>query len=146
MNKRDNHAARFRLLMTISLDLAANARWLVARARGELGLDEAVQFLRTARSKGEARHAALLFDATGANTRMTEADVERMVDEVSAVKQRGEEREHVAIVADDDALYSLLLRYEVRCAEIGVRVIRVFRQRPEAEQWLEAMVGARHFR
>jgi formate hydrogenlyase subunit 3/multisubunit Na+/H+ antiporter MnhD subunit len=40
----------------------AHGRWLVARATGQLNLDDAIQFLRTARSKGDARHAALLFD------------------------------------------------------------------------------------
>jgi hypothetical protein len=39
-----------------------------------------------------------------------------------------------------------MLLYETRCAEIGVRVIRVFRHRPDAERWLDAVASARHFR
>jgi hypothetical protein len=49
------------------------------------------------------------------------------------------------LVADDDALYSRMFLYEARCADIGVRVIRVFRQRPDAEYWLETVSAARHF-
>lgn len=81
--------------MTISLGRDPNGRWLVARVTDELRLDEAVEFVRTARS-GEGRYAALLFDARGATTTMTEADVDRMVDEVAAVVRTSGIREHAA--------------------------------------------------
>jgi hypothetical protein len=130
--------------MTISLGRDPQGRWLVARVTDELRLDEAIEFLRTARS-GEGRYAALLFDARGATTTMTESDVDRMVDEVAAVVRTSGVREHVAIVADDDVLVSRLLHYEAGCAAIGVRVIRVFRQHADAERWLSVMVAARRF-
>jgi hypothetical protein len=38
------------------------------------------------------------------------------------------------MVADDDMLYQRFLLYETECAEIGVRVIRVFRQLEDAER------------
>ena len=39
----------------------------------------------------------------------------------------------------------LLLRYEARCADISVRVVRVFRQLSDAEDWLEILSAARDF-
>jgi hypothetical protein len=55
-------------------------------------------------------------------------------------------RGHVAIVAPDDVLYARMLLYEAGCADAGVRVIRVFRQRADAERWLDIVSAARHFR
>jgi hypothetical protein len=52
-------------------------------------------------------------------------------------------RGHVAIVASDDAIYNGMLRYETGCAVAGIRVIRVFRQLPDAERWLEIVSAAR---
>jgi hypothetical protein len=34
----------------------------------------------------------------------------------------------------------------MRCADIGMRNVRVFRQRPDAERWLALLSGARNFR
>ena len=53
-------------------------------------------------------------------------------------------RGHVALVAGDNRFYALLLMYEIQCAEIGVRFIRVFRQRLDAERWLDVMSAARN--
>lgn len=130
--------------MTISLDPDADRRWLVARATGELEIEEALRFLRTVRSAGDAQYGALLFDARGATTRMTDSDVQRAVQQVAAIQRTSGAREHVAIVADDDILYTRMLQYEVGCAEIGVRVIRVFHDLRDAERWLSVMVSARH--
>jgi hypothetical protein len=54
-------------------------------------------------------------------------------------------RAHVALVTSDDALYRWALEYEVRCAELGVRVIRTFRQRADAERWLAVLSTAGRF-
>jgi hypothetical protein len=132
--------------VAISLDPTADKRWLVAQATGELRLDETLTFLRTARSKGESRQAGLLFDARGATTQMTESDVEEAVEKVAAMRRVSGERQHVALVADDDMLYARMLLYEMRCAQMELRLIRVFRLRPDAEQWLATMLEARHFR
>jgi hypothetical protein len=35
------------------------------------------------------------------------------------------------------------LLYEARCAEAGVRVIRIFRKLEDAERWLEIVSAAR---
>ena len=118
-------------------------RWLFARATEALSLGETMDFLRTARAKVEDRMWPMLVDARACRTTMTEADVEAAVAIVRAVAQRHERRAHVAIAADDDALYRLFLLYEARCAEAGVRVIRIFRQLEDAERWLEIVSAAR---
>jgi hypothetical protein len=120
--------------------------WLLAKASGTLTLDEVLTFLRTARARTERRMMPLIVDARGATTGMTEADVDRAVAVVQDAVRRHGLRGHAAIVADDDRLYAWMLRYETRCAEIDVRIIRVFRQRPDAERWLEAVAAARNFR
>jgi hypothetical protein len=38
-----------------------------------------------------------------------------------------------------------MLLYEAGCADVGVRVIRVFRHLPDAERWLEIVSAARHY-
>jgi hypothetical protein len=120
--------------------------WLLAKASGTLTLDEVVTFLRTARAGTERQMVPLLVDARDATTGMTDADVDRAVAVVEDAVRRHGLRGHAAIIADDDRLYAWMLRYEARCAEIDVRIIRVFRQAPDAERWLEAVASARHFR
>ena len=51
---------------------------------------------------------------------------------------------HVALVADEDRFHTWLLMYEIKCAEIGVRLIRVFRLRADAERWLAVMSATRN--
>ena len=88
----------------------------------------------------------MLVDAQMATTDMTEADVERAVEAIQRATRAEGPRAHVALVAHDDIVYARLLQYEMRCAEIGVRTVRVFRQRPDAEHWLALLSGARNFR
>ena len=59
---------------------------------------------------------------------MTTADVESAVNTVRETLRAQGLRGHVAVTADDDLFYERLLLYEARCADIGVRVIRVFRR------------------
>jgi hypothetical protein len=74
---------------------------------------------------------------------MTTADAELAVAAVQKTVAQGQQRGHVALVADDDALYRWFLLYETECMKIGVRVIRVFRQIEDAERWLEIVSAAR---
>ncbi len=101
--------------------------------------------MQTARADDAKRMVPLLVDARGATTDMPDTAVERAVVVVQQAIQRGP-RGHVAIVADTDRLYDWMCRYETRCSEIGVRLIRVFRLRSDAERWLEAVSAARHYR
>jgi hypothetical protein len=104
-----------------------------------------ITFLKTARATPETQQVPLLFDARGCGTSMTMADVEPAAAVVhEAVRRRGL-RAHVALVADEEALYSWGLAYEERCSQVGVRVIRCFRDLESAEAWLTIMATARHF-
>jgi hypothetical protein len=118
-------------------------RWLLARATEALCLDELTDFLRTARAKAEDRMWPMLVDARACRTIMTEVDVDAAVAIVRAVAGRKERRAHVTIAADDTALSRWFLLYEARCAEAGVRVIRIFRQLEDAERWFEIVSAAR---
>ncbi len=131
--------------MAIVLDEDQPRRRLVATASGILTGEDVLQFLRTARASLDRQQWPLLFDARGVTTTLGEPDLAAAVGVVEAAMNRGEARAHVALVADDDVLYAWFLRYEMRCNEIGVRVIRTFRQRADAERWLEILSGARHY-
>ena len=127
--------------LTVTRDPAR--RWLLARAEGSLSITDVTEFLRTARASIELRMWPLLVDARSCGTSMTPADVAQAVDVVRQVAEQRQRRGHVALVADDDTLYRWFLDYETRCAEIGVRVIRVFRRNEDAERWLEIVSAAR---
>lgn len=85
----------------------------------------------------------MLVDAREAYGGFSDADVERAVAAVDDAARRSGVRGHVALVALDDAVFTGMLHYETRCAEIGVRVIRVFRLLADAEHWLEVVTDAR---
>jgi hypothetical protein len=128
--------------MPIAVTRDDRRRWLIARASGELTFDETAAFLRTVRDPIELRMQPLLFDARSCSTDMTDADIDRAVTIVREAAQR-QRRGHVAIVADDDQLYRWLLLYETRVAAVGVTIIRIFRQLPDAERWLAIVSDAR---
>ena len=129
--------------MPITVDWDPARQWLIATATGVITIDAVVDLLRTARAPIELRMRPMLFDARGATTSMADEDVDTAVAIVRAAVTSGP-RGHVALVADEDRFYAWLLLYEVKCAEIGVRFIRVFRQRPDAERWLAVMSAARN--
>jgi hypothetical protein len=131
--------------VTIALVGDEVSGWLVARATGSIALSDILEFLRTARADVESRGRPLLFDARGATTTMRLDDVDVAVAMVTRVIASHGARGYVALVADDDPLYAWALAYEAKCALAGVRVIRVFRQRLDAEQWLQIMASAGNF-
>jgi hypothetical protein len=128
--------------VAIDLCLDVRRKWLFARAHGSLSIEETITFIRTARAKIERRMWPLLFDARACRTRMTDGDIEQAVEAVRESARRGQQRGHVALVADDDVLYRRFLLYETECAGIGVGVIRVFRRLEHAGQWLETISHA----
>jgi hypothetical protein len=130
--------------MAVTIELDTRRHWVRVRISSELTLDDALGIIRTARAPIERRMWPLLVDATGASTSMGEADIDRAAAEARRAAQQGP-RGHVALVADTDPLYARLLLYETRLAEAGIRLIRVFRQKQDAEQWLEILSAARHF-
>ena len=131
--------------MPIAVERDDRRRWLIATATNLMTLAEVVTVIQTARAGIDYRMWPMLVDAQAATTDMTEQDVDQAVAAVQRAVQAGGIRGHVAIAAHDDVLYARMLRYETRCAEMGVRVIRVFRQRSNAEHWLELVSAARNF-
>ena len=131
--------------MPIVLDPDVSGRRLVARVTETLTREDVLDFLRTARASINRQSWPLLVDALGATTSLAASDIEAAVGIVEAAVKRDGMRAHVALVADDDPLYDWFLNYEMRCMDLGVRVIRVFRQRPDAERWLEVVSAARRF-
>ena len=131
--------------MPLSVTHDHDRRWVVVRATGCVRIDEMLNLIRTVRAQIAHRMTPMLFDATGATTDATDADVRRAVDAVRQAIARGGMRGHVALVADDDTFYARFLSYETECAEADVRVIRAFRLVPDAERWLQNVSSARHF-
>jgi len=121
-------------------------KWVLVRGSGAIAADEILSVIRTARTSVEYQMWPMLVDALAATTTMTDEDVELAVEAVRQAIATGGRRGHVAVAADDDALYSRMLLYETRCAEIGAPVIRVFRRPDDAAHWLEIMSAARNFR
>jgi hypothetical protein len=120
--------------------------WIVVRGHGTLDFAEIVRLIGTTRAAVEHRMVPMLFDAQEVTGSLSDEDIERAAEAVREAVRRGGPRGHVAIVAPDDGVYAGMLRYETRCADNGVRVIRVFRQLPDAEQWLEVVSAARNLR
>ena len=119
--------------------------WIVVRASGTIELDDVLHLIQTARASVNDRMIPMLFDAREAQGAPNDQEIERAVAAVDRAVRLGGARGHVAIAASD-AVYAGMLRYETRCAEIGVRVIRVFRMLAEAEHWLEIVSAARDLR
>ena len=130
--------------MPITVERDLQRRWLIATATGIVSIDEIVHLVQTARTPVDLRMWPLLFDASAATTSMTDEDVATAVAVVHDAHDATGARGHVALVTGDNRFYALLLMYEIQCAQIGVRFIRVFRQRPDAERWLAVMSAARN--
>jgi hypothetical protein len=131
--------------MPVTVIADTRRSWIVVRVTGSLTLDDVLTVIRTARNSVERQMWPMIVDACSATTSMTEDDVAQAAAAVQqAVRERGP-RGHLAIVSDDDVLYARMLLYEARCAEGGVRVIRAFRQLPDAERWLGILSAARYF-
>jgi hypothetical protein len=73
---------------------------------------------------------------------MTDGDIERAVEEVHESARRGQQRGHVAFVADDELLYERFHLYETESADIGVGVRRAFRRLEDAGRWLQTIAAA----
>jgi hypothetical protein len=130
--------------VSISVERDERRRWLVAQATGDLTLDELSTFIRTARASEELRMWPMIFVGNDASTTMTDQDVEQAVAVVARALATTGARAHVAVVTNDDRLYRWMLLYEAKCADIGVRLIRVFRQYDDAERWLQIVSAARN--
>lgn len=133
------------LPVPIEVERDQRRRWIVVRATGCLTIVEILTLIGTARADVEYRMWPMLFDARAATAEATDSDVEQAVAAVRRATEEQGPRGYVAIVADDDRLFDRALLYETRCAEIGVRLVRVFRESSDAERWLEIVSASRHF-
>ncbi len=118
--------------------------WLVATATGEISIDDILDLLKTARAPIALRMSPMLFDAIGATTSITGEEIGAAVELVRTTIATTGTRGHVALVADDQRFYQVLLTYEIGCAAIGARFIRVFQRRSDGERWLDVMSQARN--
>jgi len=130
--------------VAISVVRDEQKRWLRVKCVGVLTLDELLNFLRTARGSVELRMWPMIFDGDEASTDMTAEDVLRAVAVVLHAIETTGMRAHVAVATSDDRLYHWMLLYEAKCADIGVQLVRIFRQRDDAERWLEVVSAARN--
>jgi hypothetical protein len=134
------------LAVAIAIERDEKKSWLRATSTGVLTVDDLITFIRTARSSDEFRMWPVIFNGDDATTDMKGEDVDRVVDIVMQAIAMTGMRGHVAVATGDDRLFRWMLLYEERCAERGARFMRVFRQQPEAERWLEIVSDARNFR
>ena len=132
--------------MAIAIERDEKKCWLRAKATGVLTFDELTTFIRTARSSHELRMWPMIFNGDDATTDMKDEDVDGVVDIVMQAIAMTGMRAHVAVATADNRLFRWMLLYEERCAEKGARFMRVFRQHPDAERWLEIVSDARNFR
>jgi hypothetical protein len=138
-------AVSYHRAVPLSIARDVGQGWFRVIATGTLDMDDVLRVIATVRATVETRMVPMVFDARQATGVISDAHVARAVAAVSDVVKRIGTRGHVAIVAGDAALYDGMMRYETGCAAIGVRVIRVFRQLPDAERWLEIVSAVRDF-
>ena len=132
--------------MAIAIERDEKKCWLRVKATGMLTLDDLVTFIRTARASDELRMWPMIFNGDEASTNMKDEDVDPVVALVQQAIATTGMRAHVAVATSDNRLYRWMLLYEEKCAEKGARFMRVFRQHPDAERWLEIVSDARNFR
>jgi len=134
------------IAMPITLERDIPRRRFLARVTGLLTIEEALEFLRTARGDPEMATWPLIFDARGATTTVTTDEVASIVDATQEVRGTSTiPRGHVAIIADDERLFERFCLYETRLFAMGIRIVRVFRDCDDAERWLEVMHATRYF-
>jgi hypothetical protein len=129
--------------MAFSVEFDRPRQWIYVHVTGSLSLADALDVIRTARADTEHQMWPMLVDACGIQNSITLDEVDRAVEAVGEAARTQGLRGYVALVADTDSLFDRFLVYEVRCAQIGVAVIRVFRNERDARQWLETMSAAR---
>jgi hypothetical protein len=132
--------------VAIAIERDEKKCWLRVKATGMLTLDDLVTFIRTARASDELRMWPMIFNGDEASTNMKDEDVDPVVALVQQAIATTGMRAHVAVATSDNRLYRWMLLYEEKCAEKGARFMRVFRQHPDAERWLEIVSDARNFR
>ena len=120
--------------------------WILVDVHDPLLIDEVIDLIRSVRSNVADRMVPMLVDARAARTPISDHDIDRGIAAVDEAVKVGGSRGHVAIVADHEAVFAAMVRYEAGCARLGISVIRVFREWSVAGRWLEIVSAAREFR
>ena len=119
-----------------TIDPARNR--IFTRARGRVQGHELVDYYRRLRAQVDF-HADLdeVFDLTDASALDVTANDVRELSDVTLPFTRGGNPVNVAIVAPRDLEFGMSRMYEMLQAK-SVNIVRVFRDRVDAEAWIEA--------
>jgi hypothetical protein len=105
---------------------------LQTRASGTISYAEILDHLHTVRQRIPG--ARELFDASGAKTNLTAAEVKALAQEAAALFERGKVGP-IAVVATDGVLFGMARMYEAFVADLAAP-FHVFREVSPALEWL----------
>ncbi len=121
--------------MSISLIPTDSKTRLTAVAKGDVTLDELMNFVATARA-GEQRLLSVLVDASEAVTTMRPSEVQQFASYLGDERKSGP-RGRVAIFAPSDEFFGIVRMLIAYGELVGVDHVAVFRSQSEAETWLD---------
>jgi len=124
--------------MAITYTLDRPARRMYTRAEGVLTLPELEEHLDV-EERERALGYAELFDARGARTDLTPADVRRLVERAREAHAGGLVVGPTAVVADNDVVYGMARMYAL-LAEFENAPVEVFREVEPALEWLDGFL------
>jgi hypothetical protein len=116
-------------------------RLLRASAAGLLTLGEVLDFVEL-QHRERLYTWPMLFDTTGATTTAGGDTLRHLVARIRALAASTGPRAPIAIVAPHNLLFGLARMYELLCDATGAGVVEVFRDRAEAEDWLQRLPDA----
>ena len=125
--------------MPIVVHADARQKMLFADAFAAVTLSDLLEFFGTARS-GERGDWPMLFDLGSATIDIGMRQIPAVAKHLMADRHNrvSGPRPPVAIVAVSIGLFGIARTYQSLCESQGIHVIRVFRNRAEAHDWLSA--------
>ncbi len=121
--------------MPITFEHDKRRRRLLATARGVVTMKDVVDFISAQDALG-AWSDGVLLDASESETIGIEGNLQGLAEQLRAVA-RGRKRGPVAVVADPERVAEITRIYVYLCAQVSGLTIGVFKDRREAEDWLE---------
>lgn len=125
--------------MPIRLQIDVTRRRLYTRAEGLVTFAEMRAHVHTDLSPDAAAYSEII-DCTGATTDVTGDEIRKLAKERQTVDEQQRRPGAVAIVATDNVFFGMLRMFDMLTDR--VRPIRVFRNVPEAVQWLDDMADS----
>jgi hypothetical protein len=120
--------------MPVSYNIDHAHKRIYSRATGTISFQDLRDHIKE--DIGEAASYPELLDCTGATTDIGPDDVRKL-----AAEREKTAISHppgpVAVVATNDVVFGMLRMFDILTSQI--RPLRVFRDRPRAEQWLDAV-------